>query len=323
MRVSIIPFTLIALAVTTASCGTTKSGTIRGNHATTVSTTTSSASSATTVTTGASTGSTHATAATATPSAPTAGSTATKAPAQKTPASPLGDVLAGQWDIVKAGNNMIDRDEDMPYITFEPAKARFYANNGCNTLNGTYVISGDGIEFFGVLSTMRYCADVPFEADINSVIRDNAPVKVTISTAGSETLANFIGGNGKSLMTIRRGNLDFLNGHWDVVSIAGVEKLEAPADIFFDLSEKKLHGNTGCNYFNGTIYMDHRRSNAIDFSNMGVTRMACPFTSQETSMLVALEKTASVISGSHDAVMLLDEDGNELMTLRRAADENE
>ena len=232
--------------------------------------------------------------------------------------SSLARNLGGQWSIIMVGGTTIDRDEDMPYITFEPTTASFYANNGCNTLNGGYSVNTkDEITFYNVLSTLRYCADVQYDNMINTIVADNVSAKIRLSEVGQESFVDFLGEGGKTIMRLRRGNLEFLNGQWIIESIAGLPKMEVPADVFFDLAELKLHGNTGCNFVNGDIYLDHRRSNAVDFSNMGTTRMACPYTSQETAMLVALEQTATAISDGNDKVMLLDADGKELMTLKR------
>jgi len=226
--------------------------------------------------------------------------------------------IGGEWSIIMVNGVTIDRDEGMPYITFEPSKSFFYANNGCNTVNGSYSLNAaDEVTFFNVLTTMRYCADVKFDNMINTIIADNVSTKLRMSEVGQETFVDFLGEGGKTIMRLRRGNLDFLNGQWNVESIAGVDKLKVPADVFFDLAELKLHGNTGCNFVNGTIYLDHRRANAVDFSNMGTTRMACPYTSQETAFLVALEQTVSAVSDGSDKVLFLDENGKVLMTLRR------
>jgi heat shock protein HslJ len=239
-------------------------------------------------------------------------------PAVAEETSNLLTAIDGEWLIIQVGSTTIDRDEDMPYVNFDIESGLFYANNGCNTLNGSFSLSGELISFVNVLSTMKYCPDVQFDHEINTVIADGSSVPVKLSTVGQESFLDFYSNSGKTIMRLRRGNLDFLNGYWTVESISGIDSLDAPADIFFDLSELKLHGNTGCNYFNGSIYMDHRSANAIDFSNMGVTRMACPYTAQETAMLVALETTASAVSNGHDKVKLLDASGHQLMALRRA-----
>lgn len=227
--------------------------------------------------------------------------------------------LGGEWTIFQVGSTTIDRDEDMPYIIFEPSTGRFYANNGCNTINGSYSVNGDFVEFANVLSTMRLCPDVDFEQDINAVIAERTPVEVKITEGGQESFLDLITPDGRNAMRLRRGNMQFLNGQWDVESIAGLDKLETPANIFFDLGELRLHGNTGCNIVNGDIYLDHRLPNAVDFSNMGTTRMACPFDRQQTAMLAALQEAASAISDGNERVMLLNSDGKVLMTLVRAS----
>lgn len=240
------------------------------------------------------------------------------APATETAPTALAAAIGGEWNIIQVGTTTIDRDEDMPYLTFEPATGRFYASDGCNIINGSYRLNGnDDVEFFGVLTTMKYCPDAEFSGAIAAVITENRPAHLVISKLGTESYLEFVSAAGKSMMRLRRGNLEFLNGNWKVESIAGVDNLEVPANIFFDLGELKVHGNTGCNYFNGTIYLDHRASNAVDFSNMALTRMACPYTAQETAMMVALEEAATAIQGGKDKVMLLDSHGRDLMTLSR------
>jgi len=88
---------------------------------------------------------------------------------------------------------------------------------------------------------------------------------------------------------------------------------------FLDIAELKIHGNTGCNYFNGEIYIYPNKANAIDFSKMGVTRMACPKTAQETAMLVALEQTQTVVKSDKGHAILLDSTGKEVMKLKKSS----
>ncbi len=112
--------------------------------------------------------------------------------------------------------------------------------------------------------------------------------------------------------------MEFLNGNWQVTSIDGRAIDDEECNVFFDIAELKIHGNTGCNFFNGDLYIDPSKSNALDINNIGETRMACNKGDQELRMIVALESTASAIAGDADnTVLLLDADGKELMTLRR------
>lgn len=262
----------------------------------------------------------------ATPTAPAqpavSADTVAKAPAASlaTLVTPLGRELEGRWTIIQVGPTVIDRDEDMPYIIFEPATARFYANNGCNTLNGAYSLdNADKVTFHSVAATLRLCPDAPFDGAINEIISDGHATPLRHEDIGQESFIDFLGHDGTTIMRLRRGNMSFLNGQWDIESVANCDDSPA-ADIFIDLNEHKIHGNTGCNIVNGDIYLDHRRSNAIDFSNLHTTRMACPppFDRFQTAMLVALEETATAISDGAQRVMLLGHDGQILMTLRKS-----
>ena len=252
--------------------------------------------------------------ATATANTDNKGTTQRQQGGKVTPTAVNDEALAGEWTIVGVGKTSITDREEMPYITFDNGK--IYASNGCNVLNGGYALNNGRLSFSKMASTMRYCPDVPFEHDINVVIADGTSYPVRIERVGHESYLYLLDGAGRKLMTTRRHNMGFLNGQWLVTSIDGNPVDDEECNIFFDIAEGKVHGNTGCNYFNGDIYINSDRSNALELSNMGVTRMACPKTAQETAMLVALEQTASAIQGSDRQVMLLDKNGKKLITLK-------
>ena len=224
----------------------------------------------------------------------------------------------GEWRVTGVGKINITAEEDVPYVHFGP-DGRFYASDGCNIINGNYVLRSDGsMGFSGVLSTMKYCPDVEYSALIASMFNDEARPTVDCRRIGQDTYLYFKDKSGNTMMTLRRHNREFLNGNWRVTAIDGRAIDDEEANIFIDIAELKVHGNTGCNYFNGDLYIDPQRSNAIDFSDMGVTRMACPKGDQERQMLVALEETKTAIAGDReDTVLLLDKAGKAVLTLKR------
>ncbi|MGM9845893.1 MAG: META domain-containing protein [Muribaculaceae bacterium] len=228
----------------------------------------------------------------------------------------LREMLAGEWLIVKAGTEDIAEEDDMPYINFDPAENRYYAYNGCNYLNGAIIIDEHHVTFANSISTMRYCADKGYDVAILTALNDNKPMRITIRQSDGASFIDLYGGSKDTSLTLRRHNMEFLNGHWRVTEING-NAPEVAADIFFDIAELKIHGNTGCNYFNGVIYIDPSHGNAIDFSQMGVTRMACPNTQQETAMLVALEQTVTATRLSSSTAQLADRNGKVLIKLQR------
>ena len=224
--------------------------------------------------------------------------------------------IAGEWVIISVGDTAIDRDEDMPYIIFEPSTGMFYAYNGCNNLSGSFSLTEKGELILGSgPSTMKYCGDVQYDHEINVVLGTEG-IRLKISHSGAETFLDVCRHN-QSIMRLRRGDLSFLNGNWAVDAIHGLDQLEVEATLFIDIYQHRIHGNTGCNYFNGDIYLDHRIGNAVDFSNLGVTRMACPYTAQETAMLVALEQAYTATPQGNDRVAILDDNGIALLILRR------
>ncbi|MGN0224009.1 MAG: META domain-containing protein [Muribaculaceae bacterium] len=224
--------------------------------------------------------------------------------------------IAGEWVIISVGDTTIDRDEDMPYIIFEPSTGMFYAYNGCNNLSGSFSLTDNDQLILGPgPSTMKYCGDVQFDHEINVVLGTEG-IRLKISHNGPETFLD-VCHNNQSIMRLRRGDLSFLNGNWAVEAINGLDQLEVEATLFIDIDQHRIHGNTGCNYFNGVIYLDHRIGNAVDFSNLGITRMACPHAAQESAMLVALEQAYTAMPQGHDRVVILDDQGIAQLTLSR------
>lgn len=225
--------------------------------------------------------------------------------------------LSGEWLIINAAGKAIPTSDEMPYITFDGNDGRFYSSNGCNIINGGYSVDAEGaVSFSNVLSTMKYCGDLGYDTDIMTVFSAQTPLKVKIENIGHESYLRFYNAKGSEIMTGRKHNMDFLNGNWQIVSVNGKNLDDEDATLFIDINELKIHGNTGCNYFNGEVFINPDKSNAIDFSKMGVTRMACPKMEQESAIILALEQTAAAINGENGKVMLIDASGKELMTLK-------
>lgn len=230
-----------------------------------------------------------------------------------------GEDINGEWQLATIDSKNVTEEENVPYILFELKTGRFYANNGCNTLNGSFTINNGRITFGQVATTLMYCADAPYEAAFNAAINDGAVLVTTpIYRIGADSYLTLTDTAGKAVMTLRKKNMEFLNGNWQITMADGVKIDDEEATVFFDIHELKLHGNTGCNYVNGDIYIDPQRPNAIDISNMGMTRMACPKTAQERAITVALESAYTAAEGGEaDTVVLMDKSGKTIMTLKR------
>ena len=100
---------------------------------------------------------------------------------------------------------------------------------------------------------------------------------------------------------------------WDDVFL-----LEGLPQMDFNMAEKKLHGNTGCNLFNTTITLDPEDVSSITIAPGATTMMACPNMDLETSVLQSMDQVRSVKAGKDENEMLLvDQDGNVLLVLER------
>lgn len=241
----------------------------------------------------------------------------------ETPAqAAIADDLNGEWTIIGVNDKEIQQDENMPYITFVNNEHRFYSSNGCNILNGNFTVKGDQITFAQVLATQKYCAEINYDSEINRVFADGNTVTAQVKAKGENTYLYLIDASGRTLMTLSRHNLGWLNGQWEVASLQGHIVDRSEANMFFDIASLRVHGNTGCNYFNGNLHIDPLQPGSINFSGMGVTRMACPDQDFERTMLVALEEVTSVQHKDGLAV-LKDANDQTLITLKRAVEKGE
>lgn len=243
--------------------------------------------------------------------------------ASATQSSSIADDIAGEWFITAIGTTSISEDDDMPYVTFVPAEGRFYGSNGCNVLNGDFKISDNTLTFNNVLSTQKYCPDVTYDGQITAFMQDGKSATATLKTTDNETYLILTNTESHSTLTLCRHNMQYLNGQWQVTDINGKGVNDEEANIFFDISELKIHGNTGCNFFNGSILIDPAQNNSINFSGMAVTRMSCPKLDQERLMLVALEETATAVHNSDGTVSLLNSSGKTVLKLKQVEISND
>lgn len=248
-----------------------------------------------------------------TPIAPTTPSTPTA------PSAPTSAKLTGTWEIFSVGKDTIPAADEMPYLTFNPEEQRFYASNGCNIINGTYQETADNhLQLSQVLSTLRMCQDVPLQYEISAALGDDRNYTFAIQPSdGILTMTLVDTATGRRAMTLIHRHLTWLNGQWQVAKIGDKAYDDEEMNLYFDMPEMSVHGNTGCNYFNGSLTTDAAVPYSLNFGRMGVTKMACPDTSTETAMLVALEQTAACRPSGRNGAVLLSPSGRILMTLRR------
>ncbi len=225
------------------------------------------------------------------------------------------DAIGGEWNVFSVGGKKVT-GEERPYINFNLEDHRIYGSNGCNIINGDFTSNSDSsLKIENMLTSMMSCPDAPFESEINLAL-DKARY-FSVSKQGHEYYLVLLDESRKSLMTLRRHNMDYLNGSWEVEDINGHDNDNKDVQMVIDIFEQRIHGNTGCNILNGSLMIDPDKSNSIQFSNLTTTRMACPDMKTETAFLVALESVEFAKQAKNNTVIMTDKNGREMLRLKR------
>ncbi|MBD5213780.1 MAG: META domain-containing protein [Bacteroidales bacterium] len=237
--------------------------------------------------------------------------------ARKAEYNAISEHLNGEWMFDNAYGKVVPGEDDRPSIYFDAVKKRFYSYNGCNYINGDYVIDGsDRLRFDDLVSTQEYCADKPESAELSALIKQTRYFKLT--TLRKEEYIELMNEQHRKIGTLHRHCLESLNGMWEVAEIRGqkIGRDVAPT-IVIDLPEKRVHGHSGCNLFTGSIYQDPDKELSVQFQGMRVPKSKCSNIGIQTSLLVALEQVEQAHLDGDLRAVLCDEEGNPLVVLVR------
>ncbi len=226
--------------------------------------------------------------------------------------------INGEWTIYSVRGNLVT-GEERPYINFDLAANRFYGSNGCNYLNGDLSLEPKGgLKMDNMVTTMKMCQDAEFEYLINLAVSDVR--SFSVRPDGSETYLDMKSASGNTIMVLRRHNMDFLNGAWRIDTLNGTKLNEADdATITINIPDQRIHGCTGCNIFNGNLFIDPDKKRSMQFANISTTRKSCPNDSRETELLLGLEEVEHAKLTSKDTVEMYGKDGQPIMMLSRMA----
>lgn len=227
--------------------------------------------------------------------------------------------LAGHWYIKTVGSITLQGidDEEWPFIEFVPSEARFYGQDGCNVINGSYRVEGThGLELSSVAASMRLCPDDSLAYPISSALNATRAFALSNGSDGTSVLT-FTDSSEKPVMTLRKSDIDFLNGAWQVTAVNGKEINVETARLVFDVDANTVSGNAGCNRLRGDITRNPQVSAALQLINLATTRMTCPDIQTESSLLIALEEVTTARKKDSKIVELLDAAGHPVVTLRR------
>ncbi|MCH5319660.1 MAG: META domain-containing protein [Paramuribaculum sp.] len=240
---------------------------------------------------------------------------------QKIPA--VDKVLFGEWTALTVGDQTVTGDE-RPYVIFDttstnPYLVKVYANNGCNTLNGSVVITpgGEMKKTATFPTTMRLCPNAPYELGVNMALETVSTYKM--EKIGDDYELSMYNPEGYKLMTLGKSGISFLNGAWTVTKVGNETiKEDVGMQLVIDIPEEKIHGNGGCNVINGKIFIDPSKKNSIQFTNLITTMMYCPNLQLEQALLVALEQVETAVTENNGKTATLkDASGKPIISLKR------
>lgn len=224
--------------------------------------------------------------------------------------------LNGEWVVWTVGGKKVTGTE-RPYINFSASESRLYGNTGCNTVNGRFAVGEDqSLRFSDMITTMMTCDNDRYETAINRAL--DATRFFTVAKQGHEYYVDLLDSSRKSLMVLRRHNMEFLNGAWTPTEIRGKENDNNEVRIVIDIAEQRVHGRTGCNLMNGSLLIDPDKTSSIQFMDIASTKKACERKQMatETALLVALESVEHARRVKSGKVVLTDKDGKTVLVLK-------
>ncbi len=202
------------------------------------------------------------------------------------------DLLTSKWQIIEISGVQIKGkvNDRTPYLNFSKEDKHYSIITGCNTLNGTYDLSGNKLNFNNGISTMMFCNDMSVEDGFKSILTTIKSYEII------GELLNLKGDKG-TLVVLKKmksseGSIS-LKGSWELSFIAGstvdFKQLfpdQKPSLILSD--DGKVSGNSSCNTYNTTYTISE--NNSLQFGNIMSTKMMCGNIQGEQLYLSTLSK---------------------------------
>lgn len=228
--------------------------------------------------------------------------------------------LAGEWDIVEINGEKITA-ENLPYLGMDMKEKRIYGNAGCNRMMGSLEfdsIQPGKIHFGSIATTRMMCPDMETERKVVETLDKVAGYEET------EAGLSFSDADGKQVMKLEKRvqpevSIEDLAGEWNIVSVYDFKlgEMEKAPFLAFDVAEKRVHGNAGCNVINGGFQQEADKPASLRFTQMISTMMSCPNMDIERQVLGALDKVRGFRFDDDGMAVLTDESGVSMITLSR------
>lgn len=223
--------------------------------------------------------------------------------------------LYGEWTITDVeGRALVSPDRPYIYLDFMGGN-KFYGNNGCNAMNGSFKLTGSKVAFADVITTNRDCRNPSSE---RSVMRALAGVEsYELSELYNIYYLDLKNAGGKTVMKLRRQNLDFLNGAWVVKEMGGTNVLAKNLKLVIDIQMLTVTALTQCNIINGIVRIDPRKEQDVQFEDLKSSHNGCDGIDDETQLLINLEEVTTCKRINDHEMGLMDHSGTIVLVLDR------
>ena len=122
-----------------------------------------------------------------------------------------------------------------------------------------------------------------------------------------------------SCKTVNTYKAQDLNGKWSIVWVMDEPiTLENMPFLEFNVAEKRVHGNVGCNMLSAGFEPDSKDVSSFQLIAPVTTMMACIHFDTETKIVQAINHVTHVKKGEMPSqVKLVDKEGNTLLVLEK------
>jgi heat shock protein HslJ len=156
--------------------------------------------------------------------------------------------------------------------SFSFIDGRYSASVGCNFIGGEYVVNGSSITLASGAMTEMGC---PPDLDLaeQALLKALPLINTLVVTESVVTLR----GEGTELVLRKPTNLELVGQEWEINSLKegeGIVSASVDEGTFLTFKEDgTFSGKSACNQIMGRYEM---AGNALSFSDIGLTKMACP-----------------------------------------------
>ncbi|MBC8591658.1 META domain-containing protein [Oscillospiraceae bacterium N12] len=231
--------------------------------------------------------------------------------------------MNGEWNIIEINGATVTpvQGQQVPFIGFDTTTGKLYGYSGCNRMMGSFDVNAKPgtIDLGAIGSTRMACPDMTMEQNVLSTLGQVKGYKKM--GKGHMALCN---ASNRPVMVLAKKAADVtvknLNGEWSIKEVHGETiptGMEKQPFIAFDVKEKRIHGNAGCNLINGSYETVEGNELSISFPGVAATMMACPDMEIEGKILTALNEVKSFGKLAGGGIGLYNADGTLVLVLAK------